>query len=411
MGSTNHLAHELQERTDQLRLAHTRLLEQLRERERIEEQLLNTGKMEAIARLAGGIAHDFKNLLTVIRLQLCVLRRGLPDRPASLASIDEIDQAVGFASALTTKLLAFGRRDGPRGERTDVAGVVLEMEPLLRRLCGESIAISLRVDIESGTVALDATGLEQVLLNLAINARDAMTSGGELTVEVQRRKLDDHAARMLRNGRAGDHVAVVVRDTGIGMDAETLGRVFDPFFTTKSVDRGSGLGLATAQATVEQAGGFIDVRSEAGAGSEFVVYLPRVSDDEERANEPATKETILLVDDEEGVRIALADLLEDAGYRVLAAASGAAALEAVKRHEGPIHLLLADVAMPGMTGFTLASRVRAVMPHIGVIFMSGYVAGEAIDEMAAKFVPKPFSTDHLLREIRETLDALAETTA
>jgi len=407
------LEQRVDERTDQLRLANSRLLEQLRERERIEEQLLNTRKMEAIARLAGGIAHDFNNLLTVIRLQLCVLRRTVPDRPAALASFEEIDQAVGFAAALTSKLLAFGRRDGSRGERIDARAVVLEMEPLLRRLCGDTITIVIRVMSEASWVQLDRTGLEQVLLNLAINARDAMPDGGELTIDVGRCQLDAREASLLRNGRPGDHVAIRVRDNGIGMDGATLQRLFEPFFSTKTGERGTGLGLATAYGAVAQAGGFIDVRSEVGRGSELTVYLPRADGDitSERAASLGDRgETILLVDDEDGVRIALADLLEDAGYRVIAAASGAAALDAIARQRGDIDLLLTDVAMPNMTGFTLASRVRALVPRASVIFMSGYLGGQPIDE-AARYVAKPFSAATLLREIRLTLDAAGDARA
>jgi two-component system cell cycle sensor histidine kinase/response regulator CckA len=389
------LNHELEERvaerTEKLRVANERLVEQLRERERTEEQLLHARKLEAVARLAGGIAHDFNNLLTVIKLQTASTRRAFARSTSPAANLDEIDRATTLATALAGKLMTFGRRGTAVTGRSDAAQVLVEVEPLLRGLCGTDVEMSLTIAPGEACVGLDATALEQVLLNLTLNARDAMPAGGTLTIEV---------------AHADDHVTITVRDTGVGMSAETLEHLFEPFYTTKARERGTGLGLSTAHGLVAQAGGFIHVESALGKGSELTVYLPRLSNGiRASALRPsqAPSETILLVDDEEAVRGAVAGLLVDAGYHVLTAGSGAEALEILARDGGSIDVVLTDVAMPSMTGFTLAARIREQLPGVPVVFMSGYLGDEHLDS-GELFVQKPFTLPVLLRTIRSALD-------
>ena len=383
---------------------------------RTQAQLSQAQKVEAVGQLAGGVAHDFNNLLTVItgRSQL-LLRRLDPDDPLRRHA-KLIDQTAERAAALTQQLLAFSRKQVLQPKVLDLNAVVTGMGKMLRRLIGENIELVIRLGSDLGSVEADPGQLEQVILNLAVNARDAMPRGGRLTLETERVELDPAFVRRHPGAQPGLHVALVVRDTGIGMDADTQAHLFEPFFTTKGPGKGTGLGLATVYGIVKQSGGYIAVESEPGRGTGFTIYLPRI----ERAAEAVTpgpagagtphgSETILLVEDEEGVRDLTREILETSGYRVLEARHGAEALRVGEQHPGPVHLLVSDVVMPQMDGRELADRLRALRPDLRVLFMSGYTA-DALGHHSAldpgtNLLPKPFSPDALARRVREVLDA------
>jgi len=386
----------------------------LRER---EEQLRQAAKMEAIGRLAGGVAHDFNNLLTVIRGFGELLQAELPPHDPRGCYVVEILQASERAAALTHQLLAFSRRQMLQPEVHDLNEVVLEMDQMLRRLLGEDITLTTVRRAGLGHVRADRRQLEQVLLNLAINARDAMPRGGKLTIETANVELDEHYVQRHVTVTPGSYVMLAVSDTGCGMDAETQARIFEPFFTTKEPGKGTGLGLAMVYGIVQQSGGYIWVYSEVGRGTTFKIYLPRVAAEPpvapsgERGAPPRGSETILLVEDEAQVRALARLVLEGCGYTVLAASCGDEALRLAAEHLGPIHLLLTDVVMPGMSGRELAQALAARGHPVPVLYTSGYTNdaivhhGVVDDEFV--LLQKPFTPDALARAVRRALDTAA----
>jgi len=383
---------------------------------RTQQQLLQVQKMEAIGRLAGGVAHDFNNLLTVLggrsRLLLDRLRRDDPLR----RDIELIQETADRAATLTQQLLAFSRKQVLAPKVLDLNAVVVNMDTMLRRLIGEDIDLVTVPGPALGRVKADPGQIEQVIMNLAINARDAMPRGGQLTIETANVELDEAYARRHVAVRPGPHVMLAVSDTGPGMDAETQARVFEPFFTTKEPGKGTGLGLATVYGIVKQSGGNIWVYSEPGRGTTFKIYLPRVEEAAEPvepakalAGPPRGLETVLVVEDDEALRELAREILQSHGYTVLEARHGGEALPIGERHAGPIHLLVTDVVMPWMSGRELARRLMPAHPEMKVLYVSGYtenaVVHNGVLDPDTAFLQKPFTPDALARKVREVLDA------
>jgi two-component system cell cycle sensor histidine kinase/response regulator CckA len=380
-----------------------------------EEQLRSVQKMEAIGRLAGGVAHDFNNLLLVIGAYTDLAAEELPVDSAALVDLDEVRKATGRATALTRQLLAFSRKQVLRPEVLDVNALLAGLQKVLARLLGEDVELLFSPAPRLGATKADVGQIEQVLLNLAINARDAMPSGGRLRIETRNAEIDAQLASRHVGLEPGSYVQIAVEDNGAGMDEATAARVFEPFFSTKPAGKGTGLGLAMAYGIVNQSGGHITVHSRIGQGTRFDIFLPRTSDTpsgELRAlasRKPRTgRETILLVEDEEAVRKLTQRMLIAAGYTVLTASNGPEALQRCAEARAEIKLLLTDVVMPGMNGRELADRLRNLCPHIRVLYMSGY-SHDVIAERGAvapdtRLVEKPFSSEALLRHVRDVLD-------
>jgi len=383
-----------------------------------DERLRGVQKMEAVGRLAAGVAHDFNNLLTAILGSTDLLLESLPaDHPGHEDAL-ETRRAAMRAADLTRQLLAFSRQQVLAPRVLDVNDVVRDVERLLRRLIGEDV--ELRIVPASGLAAVqaDASQLEQVLVNLAVNARDAMPRGGILTIQTANVVLDDAYVASQPLVTAGDYVMIAVSDTGTGMDADTRARVFEPFFTTKERGKGTGLGLATAYGIVKQSGGYIWVYSELGIGTTFKVYLPRVvGPAEPLATTPVAtgplrgSETILVVEDQAEVRTLIRKMLEARGYRVLTAEHGPAALQIAALHSGPIHLLLSDVVMPGMSGRELSLTLSATRTTMRTLYLSGYtdesIVHHGVLAAGVAFLQKPFTADGLAQKVREVLGAPA----
>jgi PAS domain S-box-containing protein len=382
------------------------------ERARIEAQLRQAQKMEAVARLTGGIAHDFNNILAAILAHSHFLLDDLsPDDPRR-ADADEVRAAAERGAALTRQLLAFSRSQVLEPTIVDLNVVVGGLEKMLRRLIGEDIELRIVRAPGLGAVRADSGQIEQVIMNLVVNSRDAMPLGGTLTIETANVDLDAALTDDYTTIEPGRWVMVAVRDTGTGMDADTLRRVFDPFFTTKEKGRGTGLGLSVSYGIVQQSGGTIGVTSRPGQGATFRVYLPRVADGEVHAvtTRPVKaaargSETVLVVEDDDRVRAVVKRMLIDHGYRVLLARNADEALGVCASHAGPIELMLSDVVMPGKTGVELVSDVRATRPEMRCLLMTGYsdhaVMRTADPEIA--FIQKPFGPDALARKVREVL--------
>jgi len=384
---------------------------------RREEQVRQSQKMEAIGRLAGGVAHDFNNLLTVIRGHGELVLRRLGDEDPMRRNLQEIALAAERASALTHQLLAFSRKQVLQPRTLDLGEVVDRMSALLQRLIGEDVQLARRRPPDLGSVRADPAQMEQVIVNLAVNARDAMPQGGVLEIDLGNAELDDTYTQSHPAVRPGSYVVLSVSDTGHGMNAETQARIFEPFFTTKEAGKGTGLGLATVYGIVKQSDGFIWVYSEPGRGTTFKIYLPRVDEPPEPLSPrplPAGvrgTETVLLVEDEDALRSLLRELLESFGYAVLEAGQGADALRVAAGHAGRIDLLLSDIVMPQMTGRELAERLGRVRPGLKVLFMSGYAAGVAPQHeipAEAAYIEKPFTADALAGALRALLDPPSE---
>jgi PAS domain S-box-containing protein len=379
----------------------------------LEDQLRQAQKIEAIGQLAGGIAHDFNNLLTAILGYSEMLEGQLADNAPLLSEVREIQKAGDRAASLTRQLLAFSRLQVLEPTVLDLNEIVRNFEKMWTRLISEDIDLVTALHPELGLVRADAGQLEQVIMNLVVNSRDAMPSGGKLTIETANVELDEAYARQHVSVRPGNYVMFAVSDTGVGMDATTQARIFEPFFTTKEMGKGTGLGLSTAYGIVKQSGGYVWVYSEPGKGSTFKVYLPRVEGvpaaayPARPAAPPRGDETILLVEDEELVRKLAHTLLEGLGYTVLEAPGGEHALEIARTHPGPIHLVLTDVVMPGMGGADLASRLHAARPGLRVLYMSGYtddaIVRHKVLEPGTSFLQKPFTPAVLARKVREAL--------
>jgi PAS domain S-box-containing protein len=388
----------------------------LTESRRLEAELRASQKMDSIGRLAGGIAHDFNNLLTAILGYAELMEPDLAGQDHLQSSLREIRLAGERAAALTRQLLAFSRRQVLQPRLLDLNAVVSEVEKLLRRLIGEDVELVTRLDPGLGSVKADPGQLEQVLMNLAVNARDAMPKGGTLTVETANTILDTGFARANPGARSGEYAVLTVADTGIGMSDEVRSHAFEPFFTTKEKGKGTGLGLATAYGIVKQSDGYITVESEPGRGATFRIYFPRAAGaaaasgrGEHPALSPRGTETILVVEDESGVRRLSRAILKAQGYIVLEAASGDEALEVARSHAGQIHLVATDVIMPGMSGHVLWDRLRVLRPDSRVLFMSGYtddaIATHGVLEPGIAFLQKPFTPFGLAQKVREVLDA------
>ena len=389
------------------------------ERKQLEEQFHQAQKMEAVGRLAGGVAHDFNNLLTAILgsadLVLDSLTPGVPARE----ELEEIRKAALRAADLTRQLLAFSRQQVIAPTALNPNEVVANMDKLLRRLLGEDVELRTRLTPDLVTVKADPSQLEQVVLNLAVNARDAMPNGGKLTIETQNVELDAAYVRGHISAQPGPYAMIAVSDTGVGMDAATQARIFEPFFTTKEIGKGTGLGLATVYGIVKQSGGWIWVYSEPGQGTTFKIYLPRVTEAVPPAAvtpaPPASvrgSETILLVEDDEMIRNLVQKVLQANGYRVLVAANGRNAEQVAGQHDGPIHLLVTDVVMPGMNGREVAQRLAGARAGIKVLYLSGYtddaIVHHGVLEPGVAFLQKPFTPAVLGRKVREVLDSPAK---
>jgi PAS domain S-box-containing protein len=383
----------------------------------LEEQLRQAQKMEAIGRLAGGVAHDFNNILAAMMMQIDLMTTA-EDLPSGIgAGLQEIRAAVDRAANLTRQLLLFSRRQVMQPRDLHLNEVVTDLARMLQRIIGEDVRLHLDLDPSPLRTYADPGMLDQVLMNLAVNARDAMPGGGQLRIETRSRTVDEASARHLGDVTPGEYVGLRVSDTGCGIPPEDLPRIFDPFFTTKEPGKGTGLGLATVFGIVKQHGGWIDVHSRVGRGTTFEIYLPALSEPARAASSartaarpPGGTETILLVEDDEAVRSLTRTVLERHGYRVVEAPDGPAALERWAQHRATVALLLTDLVMPrGIGGRELARRVQADRPDVKVLYMTGYsaeLAGrEASLEPTGHLLQKPCSPDVLLSAVRRCLDA------
>ena len=387
------------------------------ERKQLELQLQQSRRMEAVGRLAGGIAHDFNNLLTIVKgyTELALNRAGL--LPEVRADIEHIEDASERAATLVRQLLAFSRKQILQPKILDLNGIVLGLDNLLRRLMSEDIDMRTMVGKDVGTVKADPGQIEQVIMNLVVNAREAMPNGGRLVIETANADLDDTYARDHVTVKPGNYVMRAVSDTGVGMEADTLAHIFEPFYTTKASGKGTGLGLSTVYGIVKQSGGYIWVYSEPGRGSSFKVYLPRVEDPAESSG-PSPKqarvrrgtETILLVEDEPAVRELTHLVLAAQGYSVMEALNPEEAERLCENGKGEIHLLLTDVVMPGVSGHELAKRITARLPKIKVLYMSGYthnvIASGGMLDRGIAFLQKPFTPATLIKKVRDVLDGV-----
>jgi len=382
-----------------------------------QSQLEHSQKLEAIGQLAGGVAHDFNNMLTAIigYTDLSLRRVGL-ENPIR-RNLEETKKAAERAASLVRQLLAFSRKQILEPKVLDLNEVVKDMHKMLTRLIGENIQLATRLETELGSVKADPCQVEQIIVNLVVNARDAMPRGGRVTVETANVTLDEQNALKHVLVKPGEYVMLAVSDTGSGMDQETQARIFEPFFTTKEVGKGTGLGLSTVYGIVKQSGGNIWVYSEQGLGTVFKVYLPRLDDaaastlanQSQETNVPRGTETILLVEDEEVVRGLTRKILMQAGYNVLDAKGGDEAIRLCLAHAGPIDLLLTDVVMPEVSGKEVADRLLELRPSIHVLYMSGYtdeaIVQHGVLDANVKFIQKPFTWVSLTRKVREVLNS------
>ncbi|HEY3283141.1 MAG TPA: ATP-binding protein [Armatimonadota bacterium] len=389
---------------------------ELAERTRLQEQLRQAQKMEAIGRLAGGVAHDFNNLLTAIAGYADLALSRMEESSPSARHLGEIRKATDRAAALTRQLLTFSRKQVETPQTLDLNNVVLDMDRMLRRLLGEDVELTTHLADALYTIRADPSQMEQVLLNLAVNARDAMPQGGKLTLETVSVDLDETYARQHTGITPGPHVMLAISDTGCGMDEEVLSHIFEPFFTTKAKGKGTGLGLSTVYGIVQQSGGGVWVYSEVGKGTTFRVYLPAVSGapsavmaSSQVPTPPRGTERLLIVEDDEAVRALLSHILGTSGYTVLVASQGTEALELFRAESEHIDLVITDVIMPGMNGRELAARLQEIRPATKVLFVSGYtndaIAQHGVLDRGVAFLPKPFTTDALARKVREVLES------
>jgi two-component system cell cycle sensor histidine kinase/response regulator CckA len=394
------------------------VVQDITERKQLEEQYRHAQKMEAVGRLAGGVAHDFNNLLTVINGYSDLALRSLTEFDPLHKSIREIRKAGERAARLTHQLLAFSRQQILQPEILDLNEVITDISKMLTRLIGEDIELVIITKTGLGRVKADPGQMEQVIMNLAVNARDAMPHGGKLTIDLANVELDDDFALRHLRLAPGSYVRLAISDTGVGMDKETLNRIFEPFFTTKEQGKGTGLGLATVYGIVSQSGGSILVYSEPGWGTTFKIYLPQIKEVSQPSpvslpqEHPSRRgETILLVEDEPGVRNLVRDTLKEDGYIVLEANNSAEALLLSEQHPGPIHLLFTDVVMPGLSGRQLAERLLPQRPGLKILYMSGYtddaIVRHGVLEPGVVFLHKPFTPQILTRKVREVLDGIA----
>jgi len=377
--------------------------------------LRQSRKIEAVGRLAGGIAHDFNNLLTIIGSYAEIAIEALPPSDPVRGCVMEVQHASQRAARLTHQLLAFSRKQVLVPTVVAIDDIIRGVEPMLRRLIGEDIIVLFELCEPSPRILVDVGQMEQVVVNLAINARDAMPDGGRLIIETHVREFDETAVEARPDMTSGRYAELAVTDSGQGMDAETRAKIFEPFFSTKGV-RGTGLGLSTVYGIVKQSGGWIWVYSEQGVGTTFKIYFPvseaqeatTPSSSQSRTRRPAT-ETVLLVEDQQEVRVLAARLLRALGYTVLEAPSSEEALERARQHEGPIHLLLTDVVMTGLSGRQLAEHLLRDRPNTRVLYMSGYtdnvIVHRGVLDADMAFLQKPFTPDTLAQRVSAVLDA------
>ncbi|MGH9740132.1 MAG: ATP-binding protein [Candidatus Acidiferrales bacterium] len=384
------------------------------DRERLIDQLRQSQKMQAVGELAGGVAHDFNNLLMVVKGHAQLLYDRLEDSPSLRHSVEQVEKAADRAASLTRQLLAFSRKQVLQPRVLDMNEVVGGMIKMFSRVIGENIEMTFVPGANLGRVKADPGQVEQVLLNLVVNARDAMPTGGRLTIETANADLDRSYATKHINIQPGTYVMLTVTDTGCGMDPETQTRIFEPFFTTKGPGKGTGLGLATVYGVVKQSGGYIWVYSEVSRGTTFKIYLPRVLEEIERVvtgdgNKGAERgsETVLFVEDEQSVRELVGDYLRGAGYQVLEADDGESAMKAAAAHQGTIHILVTDVVMPHMSGSELAAKLGALRPEMKVLFISGYtddtVFRHGVLEGGVAYLQKPFNLKSVSQKIRDVI--------
>jgi len=408
------LSHRIQLDGREARLV---LVSDVTERQRLEEHLRQTQKLEAIGLLAGGIAHDFNNLLTVISGYASLAIGDLPAESRTHSQVGEVIHAADRAASLTQQLLAFSRRQRMQPRVLDLNELLREMQGLLQRIVREDIELVFTPDPALGHVLADPTQIEQVVMNLVVNARDAMPLGGKLLLATTGSRLEGGEGGDDFSVATGDYVRITVSDTGVGMDAATRSRAFEPFFTTKEKGRGTGLGLSTVYGVVKQSGGYVWLESQPELGCTVHVYLPRVdlpvqptalAVEVQAASARGASETVLVAEDEEAVRSLVVEVLTDCGYRVLAASSGREALDLCRRFEGDVDLLLTDVVMPGMSGPELARQVAVIHPEARILYMSGYtdkaIPDPALDpDLALVLLQKPFIPAQLARRVREML--------
>src|SRR5882762_6336255 len=406
------VSHELNYAGQRVRLV---VAQDVSARHLLEQQFRQAQKMEAVGRLAGGVAHDFNNLLMVIKGHTELLRNAMPPTDPFSKKIEQIERAADRATSLTRQLLAFSRMQVLQPHVMNLNEVVEDMGRLLPRLIGEDIELEIRTAKNLGAIKADASQMEQVIMNLVVNARDAMPNGGRLLVETSNEELDSAYNAVHPVVRQGSYILLAVSDNGMGMDAETQAHIFEPFFTTKPQGKGTGLGLATVYGVVKQSGGFIWVYSELGKGTSFKIYLPRVdqpvvkSGSTQFASEvPRGTGTILLAEDEQDVREVAKEFLESGGYTVIEARDGVEALNLEKTHEGAIGLLITDMVMPGMSGQELAGRLQRKHAELRTLYMSGYseraAAESAQGDSSIRLLTKPFSRSALLRAVHEILN-------
>lgn len=386
------------------------------DRKKLEQELRQAQKMESIGHLAGGIAHDFNNLLTVISGYTEMALGAVPEDEDLHRDLTQVYKASERAATLTRQLLAFSRKQVLRPEKIDLNQVILDCTKMLKRLVGEDIAFQLKPGEELWPVMADPGQIEQIVMNLVVNARDAMPRGGSLVIETHNVDLDENINLRHNGMRQGRYVCLVVTDTGTGMDADTMEQIFEPFFTTKEVGKGTGLGLATVYGIIKQSGGEIYVYSEIGIGTAFKIYLPKAETDSQGTETQESEcvalsgnETILLVEDEEPLRELTGRILTEAGFTVLSAQDAAEALQLAKQQQTPIHLVLTDVIMPGISGRELADRLHECHPEYKILFMSGYtdtaIATHGVLNSGTHLLSKPFTPRQLIKKIREILDA------
>jgi len=385
------------------------------ERRQLEEQLLQSQKMEALGRLASGIAHEFSNALSVVSGYAELALEGLAKNHPARAKIQEVLVATGRAAGVTRQLLAFGRTQVIEPRVLDLNTLVGEIEEMLRRLLGEDIELAIRLAPDLGRIKADAGQVQQVILNLAVNAREAMPRGGKLTIETRNIEMDEEFARGFVDVRPGHYVLLAVSDTGVGMDQATRAHIFEPFFTTKQVGRGAGLGLASAHGIVKQSGGHIWVYSEPKFGTTFKVYWPLMGEAASplKLTPPSRafvggSETVLVVEDDDMVRTLVREILGTAGYNVIEARNPEEGLRMAGELRGGIHLMITDVIMPGMSVRTFVDRLAKPQPHMKILFMSGYtdeaIVHHGLIEPGLAFLQKPFTRDSLAQKVREVLD-------
>jgi len=390
------------------------IIRDITERKQLEQQLRQSQKMEAVGRLAGGIAHDFNNLLTVIIGYSQIIHNRLPEDDPLRKDAEEVRKSAMRAASLTKQLLAFSRKQVLQPKKMNLNNVVTETEKMLGRVIGENIELVTVTSPMLGSVMADPGQIEQVIMNLVVNARDAMEEGGKLTIETTNVILDENYARLNPGAKPGHYAMLAVTDSGSGMDNETLSHLFEPFFTTKAPGKGTGLGLSTVYGIIKQSGGYISAYSEVNKGTSFKVYLPLVSGTPQAAEANKTgkivykpSETILLAEDEETVRTLAVRILSDQGYMVLETGDPLQAIQIMQNHKGKIDLVITDIIMPGMTGLGLVQRIQITHPDVKVLYISGYtdtaMLHQGVLESDTAFLQKPFTPQALLKKVREVI--------